>query len=195
MTRSPNALSLLPAGALLLAAVAGALALSPTAGSAQLLRPLHLSAGAGVALPVSGSPPLRTGYQVQVGGELDVPGSPVAFRLQAMFDRFRGKYGLALPCPFPGCASTPPPHERLIAGTLDLLVALSPPSGPLTPYFVVGAGVFNHELDYSGSGSPGDDLGEDVGLAIRIPHVDFEMTTHFVPHASDFMPISVSVRF
>ncbi len=202
MTRHPDALSFPGASALLLLAIAGALSLSPAAASAQL--PLHSSAGLGLALPAWSSPSLQPGYQLQVAEELDVARSPNAFRLQVLFDRLGAKQTVVFPAPpcafgakCVGGSGTVPGHEWLIAGTLDMLVAM-PSSSAFTPYVVLGGGLFNHELVLSGEPtSSSNDVGGDLGAGLRLPwfHASVEMTAHFVLHGGDFIPIAVGVRF
>lgn len=205
MSGNPNTLRFVGSAALLLAAVAGALSLLPAAASAQGFDPRPFSAGAGVALPARGDLPLLPGYQVQVAAELDVPSSRTAFRLQVLFDRFGGRTELVrvwatgrAPCLNP-CYTLKPlsAHERLIAGTLDFLVALPVPSALLTPYVVLGGGLFNQEFAPSGSASSRNDFGGDLGVGVRVHrfHVFLEATAHLVAHATDFIPIMVGVRF
>lgn len=192
MTRNPDTRSFPRWVALLLAAVAGALSLSPAAASAQGLGPLHFSAGAGVVVPAWGRPPLLPGYQVQVAAELDLPRSPNAFRLQLLFDHFGASYTAM----GPEGGFTVTGHERLIAGTLDLLVAL-PSSLVVTPYVVLGGGLFNHRYADCCSIDSSDDPGFDVGTGLRLPwhHAFVEGTARIMSDGRVFIPIVVAVRF
>lgn len=168
------------------------LAASPLAGEAQSAGIV----GLGAALPVGVNPDAPgVGYQLNAGLELGRARSPVAFRLEALWDSFPFRYTPVVPCPPPGC-SPRTAHERLLAAVCDVVLQPSAPTTRLVPYLIAGVGMYgywNGRTYASTVGGPG----VNAGLGVRVPRLRafIEARAHVVDNGPDSIPITVGLRF
>ncbi|MEJ2217294.1 MAG: hypothetical protein P8099_11850 [Gemmatimonadota bacterium] len=168
------------------------LAASPFAGEAQSAGIV----GLGAALPVGANPDAPgVGYQLNAGFEFDPAGSPVALRLETLWDSFPFRYTPVLPCAIPGC-SPRTAHERLLAAVFDVVLQPSAPTTRLVPYLIAGVGMYgywNSRTYGSTVGGPG----VNAGLGMRVPrlHAFIEARAHVVDNGPDSIPIAVGLRF
>ena len=166
------------------------LVFAPTAAHAQAAGSLRFVTGGGFALPRGNNRyPLRTGYQIQGAVETNSPGLPIALRLEGLFSRFGFEHTIQPPCPLGvPCAEIRSEHERIIAGTLNVLVQPSEEEWPgleVVPYLIAGGGLYHHK-NSARAASSGTDFGVNGGLGVRIPkfHVFAEGRMHTVLDAS-----------
>ncbi len=170
------------------------LVFAPTAAHAQAVGWLRFETGGGFALPTNNPYSLRTGYQIQAAVETNSPGLPIALRLEGLFARFGYEHTFQPRCSGRGakCAEIRrSQHERIIAGTLNVLVQPSVESWPgleVVPYLIAGGGFYDHKNSAGGAGS-GIDPGVNGGLGIRIPkiHAFVEARMHFVIGTQNFV--------
>ncbi len=164
---------------------------------AQAGRPVHLLLGGGVAFPNGTSPYTRdTGWQVQGALELARPGVAAGLRLEALFNRF----GFHYVNPLADCAGPCPPeraHERTLAGIASLILQPRATRGiRVVPYLIAGAGLYRRVNSAVGATS-GTEMGLNGGAGFRIPgmHAFLEAREHVVKNASNYLPVTVGVRF
>lgn len=188
----------------ILALVLGAmLVVSPMAGSAQSIGMV----GVGAALPVGANPDHpAVGFQLNGGVEFGPAASPVAFRLEALYDWLPFRYTPVLPCPTAGC-SPQSAHESLAAATFDIVLRPAAPTTRLVPYFIAGVGVYGYDDGKDDGSTVGlasslglgftAGLGLNFGVGVRLPfaHTFVEARVHVVRNAPDVLPIAFGIRF
>lgn len=164
----------------------------PLAGRAQSVDIVAL----GPALPAGANPDApRVGYQLDAGLEFGPARSPVAFRLEALWNSLPFRYTPVLPCALSGC-SPQTAHERLLAAAFDVVLQPSAPTTRLVPYLIAGAGAYaywNGRTAGSVAGGPG----VNAGLGVRVPrlHAFIEARAQVVDNGPDSIPITVGLRF
>ena len=132
--------------------------LAPATAFAQISEPLHFGVGGGFALPTGNNPnDLETGFQIEAAIQAGPHYLPVTLRLEALFARFAFTYIPHLPCVFPGCSPVTE-QQRILGGTLNVLLERPMPALGVAPYLIVGGGVFNHE-DGAGAARSGGETG------------------------------------
>ena len=194
------------------------LVFAPTAAQAQAAGPLRFVTGGGFAVPTGNHYSLRTGYQIHAAVETNYPGLPFALRLEGLFARFGYEhsnvvldYGFpaypvpsalrycdlhGVPCP------VSPEHERIIAGTLNVVVQPPQEEWPgleVVPYLIAGGGVYHHKniSQVSSTIPSGTDLGLNGGGGLRIPkfHAFAEGRMHMVKGAPDLIAVTFGLAW
>lgn len=151
--------------------------------------------GLGPALPIGPNPDEpEVGWQVSGALEFGPPLSPVAFRLEALFDRTPFRYTPHLPCLPTGCARQTA-HQTFAAATFDVVIHASTPATRLVPYLIAGVGVYDHYNTAYSSNAVGVGLNGGLGLRLPFLHAFVEARAHFIRNAPDFLPITLGLRF
>lgn len=160
-----------------------------TTGTGAPTRPVSVGISGGLSLPTGDfGDAVKSGFNV--GGLLEFtrPASPLAFRIEADYQRFDSKLDL------PGAGNL-----RVISGVANILYKFAGETA--RPYLLGGVGLFNTGSSVEGSESE-TDFGANVGVGLEIPlsgitaFGDVRYQSIFAsPDNVNIIPIRVGIRF
>jgi hypothetical protein len=114
----------------------GIAALTPATGRAQV----GIGGGGGITFPVGNlHTAYANGYNLLTTVDLHAPGVPLGFRIDGMYDRFRGNESVF---------GSAPPHAQIWTVNANIVGNLeNEPGASLVPYIIGGAGYYNSSFD------------------------------------------------